>query len=819
MLALSAAGPLEYVAMVAMVLMVVAVLVTCTCWIGKRPSAENLGVPGRIKATNHDEAVITLNGTDSYPKGREDTRPLAPHRELPQIPIGAGDGDPRRNSSAPSDHTSELYAVVADPGARPATAAPAPAAAPAGAANGVVPTAAGRPADQGDEEDQQESDDYYEQPAVARARTERQSSQPPPSAHSRNPSTASSDIPAHRAISGGVPASQELPYMTPPVHRLPAEPAPPAQLHFSGDSVQSADSRGYTRITVREPAAELTLSEPRPADRRPSSGAPPTADNFYATVDGSDDEMYEAIPERRRRAERQPPPPAGEDLPDGADRADGPPAGPGGSGVPSAGRAGSVEPAGGNGQRTSVPPPPSVDSLRQALVHSRQASCSSVASSGGSPPPDRRSARSPLPPLPDLDQLYAKVHKTPRAPGAGSPPPPPLPPPVEPLHQADEPAPPVNYSDFEVVRDPIRRQRQVVRRESSLDPNYESIETRGARRPPDDADDDPEDAGYDRVRRADSAAGAGGGSDDGAGYARVQRPAARAATDEPAPTPLRRREHHYERVRRRRDDDPLYEKISCSPAASEVYDEIRWPRGARPQPQPPSDADAESFYESVRFGSELDTDPNYEMLPAKPGSDTDELYSCIWDRRGAEDPYASIKRSDSPPYESIARPPPLDSDSDSDTIGYESVRAAPSSAAGGSNRDGGSTPSAGDRPEPAAAESPAAATAADLSQLYAKVQKVQRQASSQPTEAAPPVPDALWLAAPSEPDDSGAVVRMDSSSASTSQYTSASEAGTPLLPKRLDDLDSQRRRRSTTSVDSGSVTQSERDELMPTACP
>ena len=37
-------------------------------------SAENLGLPGRIKATNNDDAGVTLNGTSNYAVGREDTR-------------------------------------------------------------------------------------------------------------------------------------------------------------------------------------------------------------------------------------------------------------------------------------------------------------------------------------------------------------------------------------------------------------------------------------------------------------------------------------------------------------------------------------------------------------------------------------------------------------------------------------------------------------------------------------------------------------------------------------------------------------------------
>ena len=100
---------------------------------------------------------------------RSDHIPLPPsirlsalHRELPQIPTTVGGADPRRSSAAPSDQTSELYAVVADPGARP----PPSSATGGGAGASAGPSAEGR--GDGEEEEQRESDDYYEQPAVAR---------------------------------------------------------------------------------------------------------------------------------------------------------------------------------------------------------------------------------------------------------------------------------------------------------------------------------------------------------------------------------------------------------------------------------------------------------------------------------------------------------------------------------------------------------------------------------------------------------------------------------------------------------------------------
>ncbi|KAI8420886.1 hypothetical protein MSG28_008071 [Choristoneura fumiferana] len=85
-------------------------------------------------------------------------------------------------------------------------------------------------------------------------------------------------ISASVAISGQLPSSHELPYITPP------SPRPDAQ-HFSGDSTDSA--KGYTSISVREPLSNI---------RAQASGAAP-AQPHYATVSDDSDEMYAAIEE------------------------------------------------------------------------------------------------------------------------------------------------------------------------------------------------------------------------------------------------------------------------------------------------------------------------------------------------------------------------------------------------------------------------------------------------------------------------------------------------------------------------------------------
>ncbi|XP_023248292.1 uncharacterized protein LOC106644996 [Copidosoma floridanum] len=215
----------------------------------------------------------------------------------------------------------------------------------------------------------------------------------------------SADIPAATAITGGVQANQDLPYMTPPIlMSLPQPPQPEnnnlQQQHFSGDS---QDSKGYTSISVREPLANIiaqtkSAQQQRQATRR-------MTDPHYATVSDDSDEMYAAIDEQDKvytsgsetYAQIQPM-------------------------AVEINRPAPSEVAGMQGTlRTEdlyalVPQPPSVDSLRHvAHAHSRQASSSSATSSvtnPGSPKPEKRQANSPLPPPPDNPMdMYAIVDK------------------------------------------------------------------------------------------------------------------------------------------------------------------------------------------------------------------------------------------------------------------------------------------------------------------------------------------------------------------------------------------------------------------------
>ncbi|KAI4502908.1 hypothetical protein M0802_001952 [Mischocyttarus mexicanus] len=215
------------------------------------------------------------------------------------------------------------------------------------------------------------------------------------------------DIQAANAISGGVQANQDLPYMTPPLamlHLHPPQPSQPSTLqHFSGDS---QDSKGYTSISVREPLANI-LAQTKASYHQQHQPTRLPIDPHYATVSDDSDEMYAAIDEQEKiytsgsetYAQIQPT-------------------------VLEANRIIHSDPNPFIQQSSSLrteeahtaPQPPSVDSLRHvAHAHSRQASSSSANSSiinPGSPKPEKRQANSPLPPPPEaILDAYAAVDK------------------------------------------------------------------------------------------------------------------------------------------------------------------------------------------------------------------------------------------------------------------------------------------------------------------------------------------------------------------------------------------------------------------------
>ncbi|XP_003699452.1 uncharacterized protein LOC100877980 isoform X1 [Megachile rotundata] len=218
--------------------------------------------------------------------------------------------------------------------------------------------------------------------------------------------TATYDIQAANAISGGVQANQDLPYMTPPLSMLLPQSSQPRsnspQQHFSGDS---QDSKGYTSISVREPLANI-IAQTKTICRQNQSIRPLT-DPHYATVSDDSDEMYAAIDEQDKiytsgsetYAQIQPTMTEVQRVTQNEQTLF--------SRAPSR-----------TEETYSAPQPPSVDSLRHvAHAHSRQASSSSANSSivnPASPKPEKRQANSPLPPPPPSEgtmETYASIEK------------------------------------------------------------------------------------------------------------------------------------------------------------------------------------------------------------------------------------------------------------------------------------------------------------------------------------------------------------------------------------------------------------------------
>uniref|UniRef100_A0A182PQA3 Uncharacterized protein n=1 Tax=Anopheles epiroticus TaxID=199890 RepID=A0A182PQA3_9DIPT len=160
------------------------------------------------------------------------------------------------------------YAQVAQPGSVGGTVYESGTSGPSGKTNRSKPR-------DGDDDDEEDEDDDELMSPISR----RESAQ---NIEERETSTV--DIPAASAIAGRVSASQDLPYMTPPIVQ-------PSAQHFSGDSQDS--SKGYTSISVREPLANLmpqNMPNQTTAKRRQILG-----DSHYATVSDDSDEMYAAI--------------------------------------------------------------------------------------------------------------------------------------------------------------------------------------------------------------------------------------------------------------------------------------------------------------------------------------------------------------------------------------------------------------------------------------------------------------------------------------------------------------------------------------------
>uniref|UniRef100_A0A7G3AUI4 Putative nucleolar and coiled-body phosphoprotein 1 n=1 Tax=Lutzomyia longipalpis TaxID=7200 RepID=A0A7G3AUI4_LUTLO len=374
-------------------------LAACLCCRKKVPKNDLLGLEGMVKIKNPDDnlhsstSALKTDAVDAAGDNDVKRSSNAPHRSLPDIPA---------SDQAAVDTNSDLYATVGDKVQ--------------GRPQGRSPSSLKKQS-VSQHSSLSQADDVSSPYASVRSpshaydkirRTEHpyaqlqpnQANNPPNDRNglSRRASNESllstneptgADIPAASAIAGRISASQELPYMTPPI----AQPQ-----HFSGDSQDS--SKGYTSISVREPLANIlaqTNKQNAQTRRRDLS------DSHYATVSDDSDEMYAAIDDPNNAADlytsgsetyAQIQPPNAmvvsvEINTPSTVRNDGDH---------------SAEVAAQPQQPIDIPAPSLVDNFRaQASVHSRQASSSSVTSSIGilgSPKPEKRQANSPLPPTP-----------------------------------------------------------------------------------------------------------------------------------------------------------------------------------------------------------------------------------------------------------------------------------------------------------------------------------------------------------------------------------------------------------------------------------
>ncbi|XP_017957851.1 uncharacterized protein LOC108652231 isoform X2 [Drosophila navojoa] len=226
--------------------------------------------------------------------------------------------------------------------------------------------------------------------------------------HLNDESTSQVEIPAASAIAGMISASQDLPYMTPPI----------ANQHFSGDSQDS--SKGYTSISVREPLANILAQQPPTKQTaRKTTLTRDVNDSHYATVSDDSDETYAAIEDPNNRhipnatdiytsgsetyAQIQPmqanPIVVAVEINSSSSLAATTAAVSNSGPLNHSSGSGSAHRVSSNSMDHAVPVPPHMDSLR-AQMHSRQASSSSSVCNLGSPKPEKRQANSPLPPTP-----------------------------------------------------------------------------------------------------------------------------------------------------------------------------------------------------------------------------------------------------------------------------------------------------------------------------------------------------------------------------------------------------------------------------------
>jgi hypothetical protein len=464
--------------------------------------------------------------------------------------------------------------------------------------------------------------------------TSSEPSAPPRSRRSSVHSGLAVDIPAASAVAGGIAASPELPYMTPPV----------TQPNFSGDSQDS--SKGYTSISVREPLANIMaqtkeMNKKRELDQHYSTVSD-DSDDVYTTIPDpnnqiytSESETYARIPAHPITIEAEVNPTPSRCLAENDELYD--------------------EPA-------PQPPPPSVNSLKQVAghSHSRQASSSSSIANVGSPKPEKRQANSPLPPPPpcssfdfgqtprNLDDLYAKVHKTKKkedSDGEKTP---------EKGKKNGDNASRKSVSSCSSSED----KKFAPAEQRHKEHNYETLRK---------SNRDCSDPGYERIRHEEP------------GYASINGPESITSSD-PGYEVLKQRpsseiDPNYEELQHRSSNASEcagYSKIKYNNTLTDGYSVVN------KQNKSDEKSRTSSSYGSNSQDLSLD-EPNYESMPSESLS-SDHNYAALKSTGSESDPnYESVNQSD-PNYESVRdlEEPPYerlhDGDSGSDVQGYEKVR-------------------------------------------------------------------------------------------------------------------------------------------------
>ncbi|XP_073817687.1 uncharacterized protein isoform X2 [Musca autumnalis] len=326
----------------------VVMLAACLCCKKKLPKNDLLGLEGMVKLKNPDEVVVVtqINASESHvdlnnstvSQGDSEKRAsTAAHRSLPDIPVAEANGDTgselyetvadkmlmdaqnqnksptpslkkqisvsQHSSISQADDVSSPYSRVKNsphdyakvrPTEHPYAQLNAPStshlASSAASSNSIV--------DGAQSQQQHHHHSHHTSGTQLNASNSELIHQQRISHHSDNNTTEhandnggqhEAEIPAASAIAGMISASQDLPYMTPPI----------GNQHFSGDS---QDSSSYTSISVREPLANILAQQP-PAQPvvRAAGHSRDVNDSHYATVSDDSDETYAAIEDPNNR--------------------------------------------------------------------------------------------------------------------------------------------------------------------------------------------------------------------------------------------------------------------------------------------------------------------------------------------------------------------------------------------------------------------------------------------------------------------------------------------------------------------------------------